>query len=606
MSLPAEFALPLTMLVVVGIVAALIRDWAPASLCMFGGLIVLLLGGVIDTSQALAGFANPAPLTVAALFVVARAVEKTGAIHPLVSRALDGSRGAAQPDAAPPTTPSDPVVLARLLFPVAAASTLLNNTPIVAMLISPITTWAERRGRSVSRYLMPVSFATILGGMVTLIGTSTNLVVSGLLVSAGQAPLGMFELTPVALPIALIGLPLLAISAPRLLPPRRGLREQFTSEMREYSMEMVVLPGPDLVGKSVADAGLRHLDGVFLAWIRRGDGVLSPVAPDEQLQEGDRLGFVGSVDRVVDLQAMRGLRSSELGHLDALGAGSLGFFEAVVAPISPLVGTTLKAIDFRERYQASVLAIHRSGQRLDGKLGERELEAGDTLLLLADRGFRERWRDRRDFLLVSHADGALPVSPGKARFVVTASLAVVLLAAFGLVPILEGSLLAALIFVLGGVLTPNEARNAVDLEVILLIAAAFGVGTAIETSGLAQLVVDWAIEPAAQLGPVAGLTAVVLVTVALTELISNNAAAVLVFPIAMASAQSLGVDPRPWAIAIALSASASFLTPIGYQTNALVYGPGGYRFRDYASLGLPLTLLTVIMIVLLSARGFGA
>jgi di/tricarboxylate transporter len=585
------YALPVTAAVVLGIIVALARDWAPASLSMFGGLIVLLLLGIIPTEAALAGFANPAPITVAALFVLARAVEKTGALHPLVAKALDGG-GEAR---------SDWRLLTRLLVPVAAASTVLNNTPIVAMLISPITSWAERRKRPVSHFLLPLSFATILGGMVTLIGTSTNLVVSGLLVSIGQRPLGMFELSPIALPIALLGIPLLALTAPRLLPTRRGLREQFTSEMREYSIEMLVLPGAELQGQSVADAGLRHLDGVFLAWIRRGDRIISPVAPDDQLFEGDRLGFVGSVHRVLDLQSMRGLRATELGEPSTLGEGTLGFFEAVVAPISPLVGTTLKAIEFRDRYQATVLAIHRSGARLEGKLGEQDLEPGDTLLLLADRGFQARWRDRRDFLLVSHLDGSLPVSTSKARFVVLVSLAVVALAAAGVVPILQGSLAAALAFVLGGVLTPNEARNAVDLDVILLIAAAIGVGTAIETSGLAAVLAEWAVEPAARFGPMASLTAVVLVTVLLTELISNNAAAVLVFPIAIASAGAIGADPRPYAIAVALAASASFLTPIGYQTNALVYGPGGYRFRDYARLGFPLTLLAVIGIVLLSA-----
>ncbi len=578
------FDLLITAAIVLLIVVALAREWLAPSLVVFGGMVVLLVLGVITPAEGLAGFANPAPMTVAALFVLARAVEKTGALQPLVARALDANRG-------------DRGTLATLLTPVAVASSFLNNTPIVAMLVSPVSAWAERKGRPVSRFLMPISFAAILGGMVTLIGTSTNLVVSGLLVSAGLSPLGMFELTPIGLPVALIGIAFIAVAAPSLLPERRGLRERFTSEMREYTVEMTVESGGAVDQRTVADAGLRHLQGVFLAWVKRGDRLITPVAPDELLLSGDRLGFVGGVNQVLDLQSIRGLRSSEYEHTRGLGEGAHGFFEAVVAPISPLVGASLKSAGFREQYQATVLAIHRSGQRVEGKLGEIPLQAGDTLLVLADRTFRQQWRDRRDFLLVSQLDGQLPVSSKKGLFVLAVAVGVVALAAFGILPILEGSLAAALAMVLARVLTPNEARNAVDLDVIILISAAFGIGSAIESSGLAALLARWLVEPAMTLGPVAVLTAVVLATLLLTELITNNAAAVLVFPIAFAAANSIGADPRAFAVAVAITASASFLTPIGYQTNTMVYGPGGYRFGDYVRLGFPLTVLVSAAVI---------
>jgi len=580
----------ITAAVVVFAVIALAREWLAPSLLVFGAMVVLLLTGVITTTEALAGFSNPAPITVAALFILARAVEKSGALQPLLGRAMRGES-------------SDRANLGRLLFPLAGASAFLNNTPIVAMLIGPVQAWADQKGRSVSRFLMPISFATMLGGMVTLIGTSTNLVVSGLLISSGEKPLGMFELTGIGLPVALVGIVFLVAASHRMLPARKGIKGRFVDEMREFTVEMDVEVGGAADARSVSEVGLRHLDGVFLAWIRRGDAVVAPVGPDEILRAGDRLGFVGSVDRVVDLQNIRGLRSSAYKHSGSVQDGSHGFYEAVVAAISPLAGETLKSADFRERYQATVLAIHRSGDRISGKLGEVPLEAGDTLLILADRQFRAKWRDRRDFLLVSELDGSQPVSSSKAAFVLAVALAVVGLAAFEVVPILQGALAAVLAVVLGGVLTPNEARNAVDLDTVILISASFGIGAAIESSGLAAMVAGWIVQPATEIGPAAVLAAVVLATLVLTELITNNAAAVLIYPIAVEAATQAGSDPRSFAVAVALAASAAFLTPIGYQTNTMIYGPGGYRFSDFARLGFPLTVLVFVAIVGLTALG---
>jgi di/tricarboxylate transporter len=578
----------ITAFIVIATVIALSRELLAPSLVVFGAMVVLLLSGVIDAQQALAGFANPAPMTVAALFILARAVEKTGALQPLLGRALSADA-------------SDRRNLARLLVPVAGASAFLNNTPIVAMLISPVSAWAEQRGRSVSPFLMPISFATMLGGVITLIGTSTNLVVSGMLEESGEAPFGMFELTSIGLPVAIVGIAFLIVAAPSLLPDRKGIKRRFEDEFREFTVEMEVEPGGAADGSSVSAVGLRHLDGVFLAWIRRGDRVIAPVGPEDVLLAGDQLGFVGSVERVVDLQQIRGLRSAAHKHNGNITDGTHSFFEVVIASISPLVGETLRSADFRERYQATVLAIHRSGDRVAGKLGEVTLAAGDTLLVLADSAFRANWRDRRDFLLVSQMAGTPPVGSRKAAIVLTAVFTVILLAALDLVPILQGSLAAAIGLVLLRVLTPNEARNAVDLDTIVLISASFAIGAAIESSGLAALVAGWVVRPAMEVGPVAVLAAIVLGTLLLTELITNNAAAVLIFPIAMAAASQSGADPRSFAIAIAVAASASFLTPIGYQTNTMVYGPGGYRFGDYARLGFPLTILVFLAVVGITA-----
>ena len=445
---------------------------------------------------------------------------------------------------------------------------------------------------------MPLSFAAILGGTVTLIGTSTNLVVSGLLTEAGQMPLSMFELTPVGLPIALLGLVSVLVLAPVLLPDRRPARADLSEGHREFVVKMTVVEGGPLAGHSVEEGRLRHLQGVFLVEIERQDEVIAPVKPETVLKGGDLLTFVGRADVVPDVQATRGLLSSEQKHVAEFDTSRHTFFEVVLGPTSPLVGQTLKDAGFRSRYQAAVVAIHRAGRRVHAKLGGVPLKVGDTLLLLSDPDFESRWRDRAPFLLVSRLGGATPAATKKAPVVGGVVAAVVLCASFGVLPVLHAALLGAFALVLSGVLTPGEARNAVDLDVILVIAGSFGLAAALQVSGLAELVAQMVVGTFGGWGSRGALLGIVLTTVLLISIITNNAAAVLVFPIAMSTAADLSLDPRPFAIAVAMAASASFLTPVAYQTNIMVYGPGGYRFGDYIRLGLPLTAIVVAVTIL--------
>ncbi len=577
------FELGFTVLVVVATGLAMARDVLPPTGAILGAVVALLLAGVITPQQALSGFSNPAPVTVAALYIVARAVEKTGALQPLIRSTLgtgDGNRAG----------------LARLLAPVAGASAFLNNTPIVAMLAPQVADWAHKRERPPSWYLMPLSFAAVLGGTITLIGTSTNIVVSGLLEEAGMEPLAMFELTPLGLPLALTGLGLLVLLAPVLLPDRQGARREFEEHTREFVVRMRVEPGGSLDAATVEAAGLRHLRGVFLAEIEREGELLAPARPDTRLRGGDRLVFVGRADDVVDLQSIRGLQSTEHEHALDFAEPNHTFFEVVVSATSPLAGQTLKEVGFRGRYQAVVLAIHRSGERIHAKLGGVRIRHGDTLLLLADEDFADRWRDRPDFLLVSHLGGSPPPGTKRAVYAVGVMLAMIVAAATGIMPMLNAALFAAILMVVGKALSPTDARRAVDLEVILLIAAAFGLGAGIRTSGIADILAGIIVSASSSTGPIAILLGVALVTMILTELITNNAAAVLIFPIAISTAAAAGLDPRPFALTVAIAASASFLSPVGYQTNTMVYGPGGYRFLDYLRLGLPMSTLVLLFI----------
>ena len=576
----------ITLAVIATVLATLVRGRVSPSVVVFGGAVAVLVLGVIDAEQAFSGFSNSAPITVAALYVLAAGIEKTGALTPVMQSTL-GERGWYRRP------------LIRTLVPTVGASAFLNNTPIVAMLIPQVMTWAQRRGVAVSKLLMPVSFAAILGGLITVIGTSTNLVVSGQMTTLGLREMGFFEIARIGLPIAVVGLVTIVVLAPRLLPDRRSVRTEMEEEGRRFAVEMIVEPGGAVDGKTVAEANLRNLSGLFLASVDRGDTTIAPVRPETVLRGGNRLRFVGSVDRVVELQEMRGLRSAELEHVLDLADPAVRYFEAVVGSRSPLVGRTLRDVGFRSAYQAAVIGLHRAGQLVEGRLGRTPVRVGDTLVVVSDPGFKERWRDRADFLLVAELAGTPPVATSKAWIPISLLLGVVALAATDVVPILEGALVAALLLVATRVLSPIEARRAIDIEVIVVIASAFGLAAAMEASGLADTIATGLVGVFGGLGERGVLLGLVLATIILTELITNNAAALLMLPIAVQAGASAGLDPRGAAIAVAVSASASFLSPIGYQTNMMVYGPGGYRFSDYARLGWVLSLTVVIAVVLL-------
>jgi di/tricarboxylate transporter len=572
----------ITLVVLAVLVFVLYTDRVSPGPAVLGATVLLLLLGIITPQQAFAGFSNEAPIVVACLLIVARAVDVAGIMQPIVSRLFRGAE-------------SSRGILARLLFPLAGISAFINNTTLVAMTIPAVVDISSRRTLPASRFLMPVSYAAILGGVVTAIGTSTNLTVSGLLTEAGMRPLGLFEPTAVGLPIALAGVAVMVVVVPRLLPDRSPAGGTLAEGGRDFTVSMQVVPGGEADSASVSEAGLRQLQGVFLVEIERNGRSIAPVGPDERLQGGDLLTFVGRVDNVVDLQRVHGLASAEARQIGSLAGTVHAFYELVVGAGGDLVGQTLKQVDFRARYDAAVIAIHRAGQRIDAKLGDVPLRVGDTLLVLSDPGFRNRWRDRPDFLVIAPLSGISPRQPRRAWLIGAVFLGFIVATGSGLVPILQASIAAALIVIATGVLTVRQARDAVDLQIVIMIAAAFGLGAAVSSSGLADTIAGGLVNVMSPLGAIGALAAILIATMALTELLSNNAAAALMFPIGVATAATLGVDARAFVIVIMLGASLSFLTPIGYQTNLMVYGLGGYRFGDYTRVGLPLNLVCIVL-----------
>lgn len=579
MSWEAWFTLVVASLTVI----LLATDRFNPTMVMIGSVLALLVAGVIDQDQALAGFSNQAPITVAALYVLAGAAAATGALDGLVSRVLGGAR-----------EEHPRGELTRICAPSAGISAFIANTPLVAMLAPRVVTWCRRTGRQPSRYLMPLSYAIIFGGCMTMIGTSTNLFVNDLLEDSGQERLDLFDISGIGIPLALGGVLLIILLTPRLLPVRDAPTGELNSRAREFTVEMSVSPGSPLAGQTVAEAGLRNLEGVFLVEIERDGTVLAPVGPEHRLDDGDRLVFVGNVDRVVDLQRIPGLVSAGERHFADVGRHpQRSFVEAVVSGGSRLAGSTLKESGFRARYGSAVVAIHRSGEQLPGKLGDVRLRPGDVLLVLAGPDFDRRFADDRDFAVIAPLTQNRPVRTEHARTVELLILGLIVLAGTDLLDLLQVSLLIAFGLVAFRIITIEEARKSVDVDVILLMATSFGLGSAIQHSGLAAELASGMVSAFDVFGDYGLLFAVLAATMLMTELLSNNAAAAVMFPIAIAAAEQAELDPRPFGVIVLFGATLSFLTPIGYQTNTLVWGMGGYRYRDFARLGAPLTLMVL-------------
>jgi di/tricarboxylate transporter len=578
----------LTAIVTFATLLALLFGQRAPDMAMIGGVIVLLAAGVLAPDEAFKGMANEGMLTVAALFVVAAAVERTGALASLVDRALGRPQSLASAQV-------------RTMVAPAALSAFMNNTPVVALMVPAIRDWAKKHRLSVSKLLMPMNCAVILGGLCTLIGTSTNVVVSGLVAAKTGRSLGMFEITWLGVPLLVAGLAYLLVASKsrRLLKDRRPAMSQ-SDDPRQYSLEMLVEPGSPLVGRTIEEAGLRGLEGLFLMEIDRGGHVMAAVAPTERLEAGDRLVFVGVVDSVVELQKIRGLRpaTDQVFQLDGPRSERV-LVEAVVSNTCPLIGQTIREGRFRSTYDAVVIAVARNGERLQMKIGDIALEPGDTLLLEASPTFLDRQRSSRHFYLVSEVSGSTPPRHDRAWIACTVLAAMVLAATFELVPMVAAAFVAAAAVLVTGCISSNEARRSIEWESLLLIAASFGLAKAMEKTGLDEAIARSTIAAAGD-GPHAVLAAIYFVTMLFTELMSNNAAAVLIFPIAWQTAADLGVNPMPFVMAVTVAASCGFATPMGYQTNLMIYGPGGYKFSDYLRFGGPLNLLVMAITVLLA------
>ncbi len=605
--------------VLIFVVGGLVMNRPPDAV-LFGAVVLAAAAGIITPGEALSGFGNPGLVTVAALFVVSAAMRETGALDTIGRTVLGKVR-------------SERGALARMAILVPCASAFLNNTPIVAMFIPVLTQWGRKNGVSPSRLLLPLSYMAILGGTCTLIGTSTNLVINGMMTQEASThraladaasdsavaahhsaiadslhSMGLFEMSYVGVPYAIVGILYLLIAGPKLLPQRKDFLERLEESSREYLVNFRVSTGCSLIGQQVEEAGLRHLSGLFLIEIGRGKTLISPVGPSQTVREGDVLTFTGVIDNIVDLERIPGLVpvADESYISEAAERRYTMLCEAVISNSSPLIGKNIRDANFRAMYNAAVVAVSRGGERLKGRVGDIVLKNGDTLLLQAGAHFTQAHRNNSDFFLVSGINEARAVREDRAPIALGLLALLIALMSFGLFsdPVVPALLVAGAL-VISRCISTSLARESLDYQVLITIGAALGMGSALTNSGLVEHVAHGVAQPLLGLGvfaPYAMLALIYLITAIITELVTNNAAAALLFPFAIAMAAMLGVDARPFVMGVVFAASAAFVTPIGYQTNLMVFGPGGYRGSDFVRVGLPLSFMLLIIATFLIPR----
>lgn len=602
--------------VVVMVIAVLATDRVNTDVAIMGGLTLLLIGdavhgGILPLGDALRGFAHPAIFMIGSLFVVAAGLTETGAIAMVAQRLLGR----------PKTVVGAQL---RMMFPVSVLSGFMNNTPIVAMYLPVINDWARQLGVSPSKLYMPLSFSAMLGGKISMIGTASNVLVIGLFVTfinaridaevagttdAWLSTLGVVPFSAreqfwnvglLGVPTTIAGILLIAALSRWLLPERRAAAQGLL-DSRRYQVEMLVQPDSPIVNQTIEEAGLRNLPGLYLTQIERGDKLLHAVGPDQKIEADDVLAFAGILESVVDVRKIRGLVPATDQIEKVQGTQQeRRLVEAVVAHNSPLVSSTVRQSNFRTRFNAAIIAVHRNGEVVKSKIGDIMLRAGDTLLLDTHEGFVATHRNNDDFYLVSNVEGSRPIRHEHAGISLSVLVVLVLLLTLTTVPPVIAALSCAGLMVVTRCVGGTRARSYVNWQILIVIGGALGLGESLQHTGAAHQIAQLMLNTADGLSAQSVLLMVFAVTALFAQVITSYGAAVLMFPIAMASAETLSVNPEPFAITLMVAAGSTYLTPVAYQTNLMVYGPGGYKFLDYMRLGLPLTVLVGAISVVLA------
>ena len=577
-----SFSQGYVIVVVIFLVLSLYREWFNPALTFFIAVVALLLAQVITPAELLQGLSNQQIIIIFLLVLVTAGI-----------RSIFGSEVFSRlfnPQLSPKT------FLLRMMLTVSSLSSVLNNTPIVAFMIPYVKEWAQKTGNPASKFLIPLSFATILGGMITVIGTSTNLVLNGLVSQYNLPLLGFEDFFYLGVTVTVVGGLYIYFVGYRLLPTNPNEIEALRENVKEYIIETTITWGSPLIGKTVKEAGLRNLQDVFLVEIIRDDKVISPVSPDEVLEEKDCLFFSGNTQSIYRLvKEDNGLSVPE--EDDAEPEDQFNFVEAVIPAHSELIGVRIRDSDFRKKFNASIIAIHRNGKRVPGKVGEMNLAGGDFLLLLAGDRHQNGTNHEKDLFFLSVPKKVKTEKNTNLRIMGVLSVLLLIAGVVGVLPLFNACLIILTALVFCGILSLAEIRRELDLSLLLILVCSLAIGIALEKSGTADALAYLLVHSVQAVGPVAVLGSLFIVTTVLTAMITNAAAVSIVFPVAMSVAEQMNLPYTPFFVAIAFAASGDFMTPIGYQTNLMVYGPGGYTFRDFFRVGSPLTAMYIILCI---------
>ena len=579
-------------------IIALIKEVMRPGLIFFSAAVVLMATGIITDKEMLAGFSNKGMITIGVLFLVSEGIRQSGILNRVAQTYLPRKRRKMIS------------LIPQIMIPVSILSAFMNNTPVVIIFAPIIKKWAEKLNLSSKKFLIPLSFATILGGMCTLIGTSTNLVVHGLIIENGYEGFSMFELGKVGLFIAVIGTIYMTIASNKFLPGEKiFFNSKSRTEYKDYYYDIVITKNSKLIGLEMKNGRMKELKNLLIQCINREGNIIETKKGTFKLLANDKLLVAGKSDRLNYILAEENLELSRIDLIRDIPKNKLKQYEAVIAPRFPGVGKTIPEFNFYEHYQAVVLAIHRNGERITTNMDKLELKAGDNLVLLTTEKFIQNWGDSKIFYLTSYIRDYRSTGTFWKKwlaFIILIGMIVgTTVGKFFTSP--DGinfdmfffASIAAILLIWMKIMPHQKYTKAISWDVLITIACAFAISKAMQNSGAAESIARTTIKVAHSFGPIGVLAALYLLTAIFTEIITNNAAAALVFPIALSAALQLGIDPKPFFVTIAIAASASFSTPIGYQTNLIVQAIGNYKFSDYLKIGLPLNILAFLLSLLL-------